>query len=657
MMQKLLFSTLFLLFFSSSNFAQTLKAFQKATNKAIAKEDYYSAMVYLAEAMEIEPKNPQLWYQYAEVCREFNAHELAEKYYTKIIENNDAKQFPLSYFWLGKTKKSLGKYQEAIELFETYKSTQSTDNQYFKKSSQEIKDCQWSMNLQPSDTIETTILHLDKNVNTPYSEFAPVDDEKVLHYTSHRFKNKEDDHEPPRNISKILYAKPGSKGRPLKRSFNVPEKLTAHYALSTQKDRIYFTICEYVTSTRINCQLVYRERDGRGRWKKKYTKLPKSINVKGKTATHPSIGYDSTLQKEILYFVSDKKGGQGKLDIWSATINKKGFDEPVNLAHINTPEDDLTPFFHTPSQLLYFSSEGHKNMGGYDIYQVKKSDNWGEIIHLGVPINSSYHDLYYSLNDEENQAYLSSNRPGSFYLDKANKTCCYDVYRADFQGFEPIPIDSGDVVIELPKPKPNLPQTPPVPTKLEDFLPLALYFHNDEPDPRNRRASTKKNYEDTYLSYYKLKDEYLTEYTRPLEEEAAFEAETQLDDFFEDEVRKGYDHLFLFSDILLKRLEGNEIVEIFIKGYTSPRAKGDYNLRLGKRRISSLRNHFSTYKNGIFQSYLTSGQLMVTERSFGETTAATSISDDLNDKRNSIYSVEAAKERRVEIVEIARKQN
>jgi len=93
-------------------------------------------------------------------------------------------------------------------------------------------------------------------------------------------------------------------------------------------------------------------------------------------------------------------------------------------------------------------------------------------------------------------------------------------------------------------------------------------------------------------------------------------------------------------------------VEIFVKGFTSPRAKTDYNLHLGKRRISSVKNHFKTYNSSIFQPYLQSEQLIISERSFGETTVAAGVNDDLSNQRLSIYSVEASVERRVEIVEI-----
>ncbi|MFT4759551.1 MAG: tetratricopeptide (TPR) repeat protein [Paraglaciecola sp.] len=650
MTYKFLFIFSFLVLGNSIS-GQTLRALEKAATKAYAAEDYYSAMTHLADALQIEDKNPRLWFKYAEVCRQFNAHDLAEEYYTKIVENNDAKQFPLTWFWLGMTKKKLGKYDDAIVCFEGFNKVQSTENQFGKQAKDEIKACQWAMNLEPDSTMQTKIIHLDKKVNTPYSEFGGIELENMFYYTSYRYKNKEDKHDPPRNVSKNLYATKEAKGRLMKRNFNADEKLTAHTAFGNNQRRIYFTICEYVNAGKIRCDLFYKELDKRNRWKMASVKLPETINLVGFTVTHPAIGFDSLTQKEVLFFVSDKKGGKGGLDIWYSEIEGEKFSEPKNLAAVNTKKDDITPFFHNATQTLFFSSDGHQNMGGYDVFKIKKVVDWEAVENMGVPLNSSFNDLYFTMNETSEKAYFSSNRPGSFYLDKSNKTCCYDIYKADFKEVEPIPAVTSNVA-ELPTPEPELPKALPVPTNLQDFLPLALYFHNDEPDRRTRRTYTKKSYENTYLTYYNRKQEYLTEYTKPLDEEQTFEAEQLIDDFFEDEVRKGYEHLFLFSDILLKRLEKGETVEIFIKGYTSPRAKGDYNLSLGKRRISSLRNHFDTHRNGIFLSYLNTKNLIVTERSFGETTASTNVSDDLEDMRNSVYSVGAAKERRVEIVEI-----
>jgi len=215
-----------------------------------------------------------------------------------------------------------------------------------------------------------------------------------------------------------------------------------------------------------------------------------------------------------------------------------------------------------------------------------------------------------------------------------------------------VEIEKEIPVVKIPPPPP-----PQVPTTLEDFLPLALYYDNYEPDKRTRRSYTKKAYEETFIDYISRKYEFIDEYTTPLTEDQKYIGEAELNDFFDNKVKKGYDHLFLFSQILLKRLNDGDQVEIFLKGFTSPRAKTDYNLYLSKRRISCVRNHFKTYADGIFNPYLTSGQLIISEKPFGETTADTGISDDLNDQRNSIYSVAASRERRVEIVEIKRTQN
>ena len=191
-----------------------------------------------------------------------------------------------------------------------------------------------------------------------------------------------------------------------------------------------------------------------------------------------------------------------------------------------------------------------------------------------------------------------------------------------------------------------------MPTKLADFIGLPLYFDNDEPDKRTRRTTTKKNYEQTAVSYLERQTDYRERYAAGLPDEKAALASNAIDAYFEAEVRRGYDRLFQLTDIVLTRLQQGERIEVIIKGFTSPRAQSDYNLNLGKRRISSVRNHFEMFSEGILQPYLRDGRLKISEASFGETTVKAGVSDDLKDERNSVYSPDAARERRVEIIEI-----
>lgn len=629
--------------------AQSFKAFNKAGDKAFAEKDYHAAMHYYANALDRKPDDAGTAYKYAEVALQFQAFEKALEYYEQVASKGDQKAFPELNYKLGLVHQSLGNYEEAKKYYTAY-----SGSRYKEDVRTAVESIDWALELlQNPDPYQ--VEQLNKRVNTAYSEFGALQRGDTLYYSSYRFENKEDKHVPPRKITKILTSLKGSRGRQMRRNFNDEEKHTAHTTFSLNSQRIYFTKCEYLNASEIRCAIYYKEKDRRKRWKRTAVKLPEQINRTGFTTTHPQISYDSMLQAEVLYFVSDRPEGKGGLDIWRSSIDENGkFTEPEALEAINTSGNDITPYFVQETQVLYYSSDHGQTLGGYDIF------NWNgqEISHMGVPLNSSYNDVYFTVDAEGKKGYFSSNRPGSFYLDAANKACCNDIYK--FEYIEPkAPEEDSIVITEKPTPAPIYtdpePAQPIMPSKLEDFLPLALYFDNDEPDKRTRRTSTKKTYEETYLRYYKAKSTYLREFTTDLEEDNQAEAELAVETFFEDKVKKGYDFLFRFSEILLERLEAGEEVEIFIKGYTSPRAKSDYNLSLGKRRISSLRNHFDTYKNGIFLPYLEKNQLKVTERSFGETEASTEVSDALEDTRNSIYSPDAARERRVEIVEIKRK--
>lgn len=643
---------------------QTAKAFEKAGDKAFKTKDYGAALEYYRNAMEIKPKKISLSYKYAEMARLFYAYDFAVEYYKKVNESKDADKFPLTDYWLGQVHQSMGNYAKAITSFEAYVNN-SSNSAFDKQAKQAIKNCQWAQTIveQPDDL---TVQQLNKRVNTPYSEFGPLLRGDTLFYTSFKFDNSKDEYDPPRKISKVMTSLRGAKGRPLKRKFNRSDRLTAHTTFSTNGNRIYYTLCEYQAAMEIRCDIYYRDKDlKRKRWGKA-KKLPKKINQAETSTTHPNIGIDPVTGEELLFFTSDRKEGQGSLDIWVSRIAKDGtFSKPENLQAINTEADELTPFFHNPSGTLFFSSDGQQGLGGYDIYKITKNkETWGAIEHTGYPLNSSYNDVYFSLNADSTIAYLSSNRLGSMYLEPTNKSCCNDIYKATIHPPEAPtdepPIDSLAIVIEEPEePEVDIPvrEEPPVevpPATLEDFLPLALYFDNDEPDKRTRRNTTKKSYLQTFEPYYARLDEFRSEYSNGLGGEQKIIAQEDIDVFFENKVKRGGDYLELFSNILLKRLEEGEQVEIFVKGYTSPRAKSDYNIHLGKRRISSVKNHFKTYRNQIFQSYLKSGKLIISERSFGETTARQDINDDLNNQRLSIYSPEASTERRVEIVEIIR---
>jgi len=105
-------------------------------------------------------------------------------------------------------------------------------------------------------------------------------------------------------------------------------------------------------------------------------------------------------------------------------------------------------------------------------------------------------------------------------------------------------------------------------------------------------------------------------------------------------------------------LEQGQSIQITIKGFASPLNKSEYNTNLSKRRINCVENYLRKYNNGVFLPYLDTvdskikNKLYIIKNAFGETKAAANISDKRSDLRNSVYSPEAAKERKVQIIGI-----
>lgn len=120
---------------------------------------------------------------------------------------------------------------------------------------------------------------------------------------------------------------------------------------------------------------------------------------------------------QTLYFTSDRPGGLGGKDIYLSHLGPDGqWGEPLNLGNIvNTPDDDDAPFIHPDGQTLYFSSRGHKSMGGYDIYKSEFTDgHWSTPENLGYPINSTDNDIYFVLSADNKRGYYASAKEGGY---------------------------------------------------------------------------------------------------------------------------------------------------------------------------------------------------------------------------------------------------
>lgn len=669
--------------------SQSLRAYEKAGNSAFEEKDFGAAASYYATVLRQKPDKKSVLWKYAESNLNLQAYSEAEKSYQRIATDAEASaKYPLATFRLGQVKKSTGNYAAAIAYFQKYVDNAAhEDPANVELAKQEIALCTSAQALASSTDSKAQkveITHLGKDINGPYNEFAPHVVGDTLFYSSYRFDKRVSRFKPAEKQAKVMFSLNGGRGKQPGKGFPATDSAhVANAAFSPDGRYMFFSVCENINAMDVHCELWFTAIDRRNRWLPP-VRLPEPINLKGYSQTQPSIGYDSTFQGPVLWFSSDRPGGKGKFDLWYLPLDTNfyctcnlpvpgkqlgrlpRFEDPINAADVNTSADEKTPFFSAADQKIYFSSEGWQGLGGFDVFSaVKSGEQFSEPENMGFGINTSYNDLYFFLKKDNRNGYLSSNRPGSYYLDEKNKACCNDIFSFKLP---PPPTPQAKEPQPVPEPLAEVvPKTPPIavptqapslapPPKIKDFVGLPLYFDNDEPEKRTRKTRSQLAYGETVSSYLEQQNPYRDAFSKGLKGDKEASAMDAVDDFFEEEVRKGAEKLNQLSEMILQRAQQGERIEVVIKGFTSPRAKSDYNLALGQRRVSSVINHFERYADGALQSYINSGHLVLREANFGEATAKSTISDDLADLRNSVYHPDAARERRVEIVEIKIKE-
>jgi len=444
MNKKLTLIFLSLIFGLGVSEAQTMKAYEEAAQEAVENKDFGSAAYYYWTMVEdAETSDIQHIFDAAEAARKYRSYRFAESWYIKVLDSEKKADYPTAWFGLGTVRKSLAKYELAKEAFTSYLSL-NPNGVHAEQAQKEINDCDaiLAMNID-FEKVDTSIIHLDERVNTTDSEVSPLRISDKLYYTSYRFKGEDKDPEYCCRFGKNLFSEKDAEGQPLEGVFNDSTKHTLNARMDSEQKRIYYNSCYNINASEVRCEILYRELDEKGSWGIP-VRLSDEVNLDGYTATQPSVGVNGIDGKTYLFFASDRPDEEGKtdMDIWYSEMGDNGeFMTPRNLSSINTDGDDITPFYHAKANRLYFSSNGHPNMGGFDIYYTNyssdgsygNSGSWGEVEAMEYPVNSSYDEAFYSLSSglSKRKAYFSSNRTGTFYRDTLSEFSCNDLFSYD----------------------------------------------------------------------------------------------------------------------------------------------------------------------------------------------------------------------------------
>jgi outer membrane protein OmpA-like peptidoglycan-associated protein len=301
----------------------------------------------------------------------------------------------------------LGRYADALPVLERYQPIFATQSSQFKRVSHQLETARFGMqavaNPQP-----VSPRPVSASLNTTLSQYFPVltADEQTLVFTALKPEGDED------LMTATFDGKTWSAPESLSPEINTPEN-EGTPTLSADGRTLVFTACQNRRGFG-GCDL-YQSRKVGDIWSSPQNLGP-SINTTN-YESQPTLSADG----RRLYFISDRPGGKGQRDIWRSDHNADGnWQDPVNLgAPINTAFNEASPFIHANGQTLFFASEGHTGLGGYDLFvsgslpiKVAGTNNflptasWAEPVNLGYPINTS---------EDQASLFVSANGTRGYY--------------------------------------------------------------------------------------------------------------------------------------------------------------------------------------------------------------------------------------------------
>ncbi|WP_313977303.1 OmpA family protein [Xanthocytophaga flavus] len=378
---------------------------------------YDQALKYYGQIAAVYPDNLYISYQLAECQRQLFNYTEAEALFKKVYQADSVK-YPEAFFYYGLAQKINGKYTDAIRTFSAFQKYVNDQQIYAKqqwldRARLEQAGCQYALTRANAIQGNFQFKLLPGYVNTSGHDYAPVliGQNDLVAITSTRIEKKADTYAPVGSTFSDIYIYTRQRDSTYHAFAHPLDDINTFWSegsgfLTEDGKKFYFTRCPVDG----DCSIYVTERKG-DKWTKP-VRLTNLINQPQTDSRHPAL----TASGDTLYFVSNRKDGFGMNDIWMSIQTEKGkWQAPINLGNkVNTPYNDISPFYYASENQLFFASEGHVGFGGLDLYYVNTSPDHTKdtIINLGAPFNSSRDDAFLVLGKAT--GYMASNREGGF---------------------------------------------------------------------------------------------------------------------------------------------------------------------------------------------------------------------------------------------------
>lgn len=384
---------------------KAVKAYE-AAQKAYMERDYEKACQQVRKATALDADYAEAWLLQGEIGMESRDYEMAKEGYEQSLKA-DSMLFPPATLTLAQLYDQEMRYVEEVTLLEWFQ-RKAYGNQMNDKKSTEMLNNALFRKEAVENPVDFTPINLGNSVNTSNDEYINALEIKgaELLFTRRYAVEGVAFQQEGLFLAHAADAQwyPATK---IQVDHDMDDHMGAAF-LSYKGDELYFTVCG-IDRHHPGCDLYCSQRNSDGNWS-----IPINVGETINTAAWESQPCLSLDGKE-LFFASRRNGNADLYHCYRDENNH--WSEPENLGPvINTQGTEMAPFIHPDSKTLYFSSDTHTGMGGYDLFVSRRNDGgeWSEPMNLGYPINTPGDEINFIVAADGHTALISSIREGGF---------------------------------------------------------------------------------------------------------------------------------------------------------------------------------------------------------------------------------------------------
>lgn len=327
---------------------------------------------------------------------------------------DDVRKQKIFWYDLGESYFTEGQYDKAEETLSKFLKTEVQNKTRIQRARLLLSNVDFARQ-NSKNTSAYKVRRLSDTVNAFVMQYFPVltADQQSLIFTRRLGGGPSDDED-------LVISKKDRRGRwaePAPLSKNINSRLNeGTCTISADGRKLIFTSCVGRQGYG-SCDLFQSVRIG-----EEWTE-PKNLGPMVNSSeweSQPSLSADG----RTLYFVSDRRGGEGRRDIWMSTLNENGqWTRARNVGKpVNTPYDEISPFIHVNNRVLYFASNGQVGFGGYDIFFSERdsASAWHEPKNMGAPINN---------NEDQFSLFITADGKKGYYSHEEAREGGYSVSR------------------------------------------------------------------------------------------------------------------------------------------------------------------------------------------------------------------------------------